>query len=1053
MTPSQRVYAASTDPTTKLVFGRKSELWLVVDVDDPPGIDEGEFSCQASRLHTCSVDEAAMLAQPGCSPYIVVSAPSTNVTFRVPHVPRAQTPWASHHATSRLYFRHVVNDEDPNLANCNYITTAFGILEYITLDNATHAPSGYFEVEPDPPTHSMQTPSSTRGMRFASAKAGAKRTVSLADLVFSPCKRSLTSPSGCEPGVTSVGVDTLPPRMVGVSTRKDPKSVFYSGDAIDIAVLFTKPVIFVDNNSAALDACRPTLRTNFGTLEFLPREEFNAIVQGNVAGRQQIVFRRSVEPEDGLYESIEIEKPYDTAVNATGCSPAATGMVVPVALSKIAGFYPLENQNNPFEAWVKFSNITVGLAPGRIGDVDILVTFSKPVDYQILLDPLNVQDAAKTREARLYGTPRIALNTLAYAYLLGYANPDTKVGEGTPEGEYLDVLSVDAFDSYGGILRTAGNALDVILGLPAPGAEHGLSDSRVTVEKTGRPAMPFGYDPSQPPTEEPVALIVDKSSNSGGRQRTRHVLASSLDVSPQPVRVEVTVQINSVIDVSTKDQSMKVDLTLLQEWFDSRFKYPNLAPIAENDTSILNAIWSPRLTFVNVLSKPDGFDGKVIRFNNGTVRLYQRFIQDFAVDINVKDFPFDIQLRSNSFDGSQLTFAPITGAKLNGQEANMRGIVDPSWTYESYKQEVETTDTGINAGYDILTTSFRARRIRTYNVINLLVPLLLISISVIFSLFQPVESENRTVACETALLGTLGFSFVLADLSPPVSYMTKMGAFTFQAYAFSIVGLAVNVAFGHLVWVVNELRRMDDGGKGDDRERIFEHIYEAVLKFKGSQPQAAPASAVDAKAASASPRGQTLAPIAPQPNVQLLQTAGRVPVAPSAGALGFPTPTEASIPNSTAINMHAADAEHDAAARIMTHRTPGTGSTALTRFFARSGSIRLQQIAASAEVAPAPGLGDIVFKDGLLTTRATEEEARNQPPPAPDPKRLAGFFVPPVLPRRYHVFDIYGIRFGELRVQNREVYIERLREVNAWVRAAFIVAFVASTACIFTVAP
>eukprot|EP00741_Cyanophora_paradoxa_P018544 tig00021070_g17903.t1 len=172
MTPSQRVYAASTDPTTKLVFGRKSELWLVVDVDDPPGIDEGEFSCQASRLHTCSVDEAAMLAQPGCSPYIVVSAPSTNVTFRVPHVPRAQTPWASHHATSRLYFRHVVNDEDPvleplrapivNLANCNYITTAFGILEYITLDNATHAPSGYFEVEPDPPTHSMQTPSSTR---------------------------------------------------------------------------------------------------------------------------------------------------------------------------------------------------------------------------------------------------------------------------------------------------------------------------------------------------------------------------------------------------------------------------------------------------------------------------------------------------------------------------------------------------------------------------------------------------------------------------------------------------------------------------------------------------------------------------------------------------------------------------------------------------------------------------------------------------------------------------------------------------------------------------
>eukprot|EP00741_Cyanophora_paradoxa_P018543 tig00021070_g17902.t1 len=89
-------------------------------------------------------------------------------------------------------------------------------------------------------------------------------------------------------------------------------------------VVFQRPK---DNNSAASTPAgrRCALTSELGVP---PARGVNAIVQGNVAGRQQIVFRRSVE------------------------------------------------------------------------------------------------DAAKTREARLYGTPRIALNTLAYAYLLGYANPD-----------------------------------------------------------------------------------------------------------------------------------------------------------------------------------------------------------------------------------------------------------------------------------------------------------------------------------------------------------------------------------------------------------------------------------------------------------------------------------------------------------------------------------------------------------------------------------------------------------------------------------------------------
>eukprot|EP00741_Cyanophora_paradoxa_P020810 tig00021312_g20089.t1 len=1020
---------------------------------------------------------------------------------------------------------------------------------------------------------------SSTGMRFASVTGSGTSTPGF---VFSPCKKSSTSPTGCEAGVTSVALDTQPPRMVAFGTRKAKNSVFFSGDAIDISVVFSKPVIYVtsadngnpfavgrpyldlnsggeaafvgyfpnDNTTllfryqvgsgqstnqkplevtqfvangavitspngldivandealkavlharsgltaagliiqrsssprklevfgavgkgqdvyslnaiiyiilsfddvvfpptaspAALTACRPTLRTNVGVFQFIPRDEFNTIVQArHPIFQKQIVFQRTVQREDGLYDRIEIEKPYNSAVNATGCSLVETGMVIPVQLHKISGFYPADSTSSPFQAAVKITNVTMGLAPGRLGEIDILVTFSKPIEYQLMTDPITSLDATKSREVRLYGTPRIALNIPAYAYLMGYANPTSKttlvfrysvqLGEGTPAGKFLDVLSVNGFDSYGGVLRTSGNALNVQLLLPPPGSAHGLSSSRVTVEKVGAPPMPFGYDQSQPPTSGPVALVANSTAGKG----TRHVLAAVLEQKKEPLKIEVIVQINSVIDVSTKDRNMKVDLTLMQDWVDSRFNNPQLAAMAENETSILNTIWFPRLSFVNTLGKPDAFDGKTIRYNNGTVRLYQRYIQTFFADINVRDFPFDqqtltIQLRSNSYDATQLTFTPISGARLQEQEAFIRALGDPAFYFDSYTQEVTNTDLGIHANYNILTTSWKARRIRTYNVVNLLIPLLLICLSVIFTFFQPVESDNRVVACETALLGTLAFSFVLADMSPPVSYMTKMGGFTFQAYAFSIVGMAVNIAFNHVVWVVGELRRMDDASSSDDRTRINEHLYEALLKYKNTpSPNPMSSAVVHPKPIGDSPRVDV--------RVQMLQPSGRVPVEPgSAGA--FPVPAAAVGTSATALELPTAQ------------KLPQLGENAnpLVRFIDRRSSLRLPKISDDTEV----DLGDIVFKEGRLTTRATPEQARMQPPPQPDPKRLAGLFVPSVLPRKYFAFDLFGLQLGELRVANREVYIVRLRVVNMWVRAIFITAFIISTACLFTISP
>lgn len=259
-------------------------------------------------------------------------------------------------------------------------------------------------------------------------------------------------------------------------------------------------------------------------------------------------------------------------------------------------------------------------------------------------------------------------------------------------------------------------------------------------------------------------------------------------------RVQVLLQINSIFGVDTAAQTFRADILLVTQWFDAKYKKAEYPYSFENSTSLLNKIWHPRLTFVNNRDKPTPFDSKVVTYNTGTIQLWERYLGQFASPINVAAYPFDSQtfyfaIRSISYNSTQLTFAPLDVQMLVTQERIINNLHDATFDFSNYQQSVGRMKSGLLAGYDILKISITAKRLATYNSINLLFPLTLICIGLMATYLLPLRSSARVSMPVSALGATLAFSLVLSQSTPPVSYVTRMSLFIFQTYLYGIFAL------------------------------------------------------------------------------------------------------------------------------------------------------------------------------------------------------------------------------------------------------------------------
>jgi hypothetical protein len=282
----------------------------------------------------------------------------------------------------------------------------------------------------------------------------------------------------------------------------------------------------------------------------------------------------------------------------------------------------------------------------------------------------------------------------------------------------------------------------------------------------------------------------------------------------------VEFQLASIFNLVEKSQSLSADFTLQYSWFDPALKSPKKANLTEFglDAFDKGLLWGPRLTFTNRRDLSNPTDGVVRVYNTGRVIVIQRHIAAYAVTLNIRDFPFDTQtftwnIRSAAFNKDFLRFSTATREQCGNASLLLKGISDPTFAFSNYTQRTVTIRDGIYANFHVLAISFTAARISTMSSIFLVFPLCLVCAALCLVLSQHPSKDARLSVPTSCLSATMAFSFVINNLCPPVSYVTRIHLLIFQTYVFASIDLCVNYFCWEIEFGRRELSALNAGNK------------------------------------------------------------------------------------------------------------------------------------------------------------------------------------------------------------------------------------------------
>ncbi|XP_060804850.1 neuronal acetylcholine receptor subunit alpha-10 [Amyelois transitella] len=242
--------------------------------------------------------------------------------------------------------------------------------------------------------------------------------------------------------------------------------------------------------------------------------------------------------------------------------------------------------------------------------------------------------------------------------------------------------------------------------------------------------------------------------------------------SSHPLLVTFGVSLHHIIDVEEKDQLLTTNCWITQVWMDYHLRW---------NTSDFNGIGVIRIPYERVW-KPDiilynnadpNYRSAVINTNvivkhTGEVTWLSHGIYVSVCDINVEQFPFDVQLctmkwASWTYDGFQLDLkkqfdeGDTTNYQTNG-EFDLVSF-DAIRHDQYYSCCVEP--------YPDITYVIKLRRRPMFYVFNLILPCLLINGIALLVFYVPSESGEKVTLGISALLSMTVFLMTIRDTLPP----------------------------------------------------------------------------------------------------------------------------------------------------------------------------------------------------------------------------------------------------------------------------------------------
>jgi hypothetical protein len=289
-------------------------------------------------------------------------------------------------------------------------------------------------------------------------------------------------------------------------------------------------------------------------------------------------------------------------------------------------------------------------------------------------------------------------------------------------------------------------------------------------------------------------LLVGLAANAQSDTADGDLAGARPSAGGEPDQIAVRLGVLDIVEINDREQLFVADLFVIIEWQD-----PRLAVDDDTDTGSrilpIDEIWNPRLTIVNnrgvdlLLPEVASVD------RQGNVVVRQRLVGPLAVDLDLRDFPFDSQRLPVIFVSYEYSPSELVFSAASSLVARFEDLGGEGWSYEAMEPErsVYRLQEGGGGGSQI-SFAVLAERKAGYYVFTLALPMTLILFLAWMVHWLPVDvipARMGTASATVFSLIAFGVSFRLT--LPKIAYLTDADRFVLYSTLLVLVSLAVTV--------------------------------------------------------------------------------------------------------------------------------------------------------------------------------------------------------------------------------------------------------------------
>ncbi|XP_060606205.1 acetylcholine receptor subunit beta-like [Ruditapes philippinarum] len=236
------------------------------------------------------------------------------------------------------------------------------------------------------------------------------------------------------------------------------------------------------------------------------------------------------------------------------------------------------------------------------------------------------------------------------------------------------------------------------------------------------------------------------------------------------IEVKIDMSVKSIRDFDEVNEKFSFVAALVLSWTDEKLQWdPSVNGGIEQITVSFNDVWVPELTLSSPSSKGStlGKSSDIIRGDQfGQMEWMPGGLIESTCSVNAKNFPFDTQSCDTSF----------TSLGYKSHEVNLQAespyvyfnVYTPHtlWAVTGSKVNAKLTSSGNESE---ITFTINLKRDATFAVINIIMPILILSmLNVLVFLLVP-ESGERIGYCITTLLAIAVYMTIVNKLLPQTS--------------------------------------------------------------------------------------------------------------------------------------------------------------------------------------------------------------------------------------------------------------------------------------------